>query len=421
MHRLFLIFDSALLAATVCIAGAWVARFFEIGSDGYFYAVICASTVTFCVVFLVGNLRGRDNIDGIFFGPVVRIPAILLLTIGITGWLLQNSSSPDTTCVEDGMNCSNQNDDLDTDISRHDCESAIRHLETMLSHAKELQLSSTALEVLKGAARDVAVCPGDAAKKVHASFLELERRYDQKGSGRKHPEVPLSEDHDEIAKAIVSEGTELDVEPKDDGSAIVITFRQATQNAPRQEPRTDDASKEEADRYWQLLYRKEMRFSILEILLRALAKLLGFDVTVEEIMKVVIESNENNKGQPLRDFLDRKNVSAKNRSQLMRYLLRLGVIEEELDPSFAQGVRAFVTNDLTTGICFDLISEITSDQSIHIRIDRNEFMGDLRNSSESERKRIVDDVKACIRMNLDNSSSAKALKQFHENLGKAYE
>lgn len=422
MHRPFLIVDSALLAATVGIAGAWVARFFETGGDGYFYA-IGAGAFTFSVVFHVGNLRGRNNIDGIFFGPVIRIPAVLLLTTGIAGWSLQNSPSPD-------------NDDPDPLTGRHsDCESAISYLKTMLTNAEKSEFPSVALVALAGPAREVALCSGPAAKDVHDLYLRFKSKndqedtYDQEELTKEISNTPPSKDRDDIANAIAkaivrlpSKNTKPDVKPKDDDSDILITSPQAPRNESWQEPDADGAPKEGAGGSLQLSYHREMRKNILSILLDLLANLFGLDITVEEIERVVVRSNNDNRGKPLRDFLDKK-VNAMARPWLITNLLRLGMIEKSQlnEDYFAQGVLAFVTNDLTTGICFDLVWQVTKDPSFNTKVKLEGLMADWANKESSERNRIKDDIETCARRTLKNKDHGEALKLFNLYQGKALE
>ena len=427
MHRLFPVADSVLVAVAVGAVCVAAVGFVGAESNGYWYALGVA-VATLSLVFIVGSRQGRDKVDGVFFGPVVRSFFLLLLTAGIVGWALQpsapeNGSKPDAEGRGSGLS-----DGLDSDSRRAaQCDEDVDRLEAMLREARERELRQETslnyvdLEELRGAATTVAYCPGDAATNAHDSFTAFIK------ARNKSRDAAPPDDHEAIARAIVqrpSQDADLDIgTPIEDeaGPGVVIVLP----NMPRggsgtQQPSEGgsgtgmpseggshegsvDATNNRAT--VTKIYRREMRFNILSLLLGALGFGFGTTISVEEIEAGVLASNPENKGKPLHDFLEAKNLGAAARSRIVAHLLRVGAVEEPLDPSFAQGVRAFVTNDLTTGICFSLISRVSGESSFRLATIRPEgLMRAWSLLQQSTRTRIVRDVEVCIRENTDDEA-----------------
>ena len=427
MHRLFPVADSVLVAVAVGAVCATAVRFVGAESDGYWYALGVA-VATLGLVFIVGSRQGRDNVDGVFFGPVVRSCFLLLLTAGIVGWALQPSAPENGSkrdADEPGSGLSGRRA-LDADRSAQ-CEADVSRLEAMLRKARERELRAATslndieLEELTSVATTVAFCPGDAATEAHHSFKEF---ITVRNKGR---EARPPDDHEAIARAIVQRpsmdadlniGARIEDEagpgvliilpntPRD-GSGTQVPSEGASATVMPSEGGSQEGAVDGTNNRATVtkVYRKELRFNILSLLLGALGFGFGTTISVEEIEAGVLASNPENKGKPLHDFLEEKNLGAAARSRIVAHLLRVGAVEEPLDSSFAQGVRAFVTNDLTTGICFSLISRVSEASSFRLAPIRPEgLMRDWSRLPQSTRTRIVRDVEVCIRENTDDEA-----------------
>ena len=429
MHRLFAVTDSVLVAVAVGAVCAAAVRFLDAENDGYWY-VLGVATATLGLVFIVGSRHGRDNVDGVFFGPVVRSFFLLLLTAGMVGWALQPSAPENGPKADVDRPGSSLSDGPDSDAHRSaQCEADVSRLERMVRRARgrELRegtsLNYVELEELKGVATTVAYCHGDAATNAHNSFKEFIKA---RNKGR---EATPPNDHEAIARAIVQRqrvDADLDIgAPMEDeaGPGVLVVLPKQPRGGSGTQFPSEDGSHEGAvggtnnRTTVKKVYRREMRFDILSLLLGALGFGFGTTVSVEEIEAGVLASSQENKGKPLHDVLEAKNLGAAARSRIVAHLLRVGAVEEPLDPSFAQGVRAFVTNDLTTGICFSLISRVSGASSLRLATIRPEgLMRAWSRLPQSSRTRIAREVEVCIRENTDDEAIRQdALKLFRSD------
>lgn len=418
-NRLFPATDSVLLAATVWAVGISAARVLEGGSTAYWSAFV-AGVVTFAGAFFFGGRRGRSNVDGVFLGPRPRICAMLFLVAAIGTYVLQGPTDPvENELVFNGgrerpIDCGAATEDL---LDKIDAAAQAGH-----QNCGDLVILRQAATPLKTR------CLDEGSANALKAYQDTIRKYQatcQEPTQKLAAAIVQPIGKDKLIHVIKGDppGVEVEIPAIPDGSPDQEPPATGEKDRPSSPDVGESGGKTAAaDGRTRVSYSAGMREQLLRILLaimRLQFPLLSL-VSEKELLQGILNSNPENRGEPLRRLFDDMKLSPAARSQLTAYLLRTAKVAARADPDFARGVHAFVAADLATGICFGLISRVTEkNASARPESPEKTLMDTWRDQERSQRDRTTNDVEECIRANTDGEDTRAALEEFEKDRGVA--
>ncbi len=370
MIRPFQILDSMLLAAAVFAISVSILLLMRDAAAIPWIYITVFSSIMFAVLASIGTQRGRQNLDGVIIGPFIRISAIFVLLGAGSFWLwlwlgraaMEDRSSPD-------------NKELSAD-----CRQRLDRVEAMYSALNQIVDRVRAgsvdaaefrakFNMLEGSDRHLHTCQGsevtDHVNRRDALIKNLREYYN------KPTEQPvanlidvITKNHDKTgnrAKPTYVVETEKPRETSTPSKVYLVVENQdqpQTDNSATKDGGSSGTANPSQSRR-RVEYRSEYRAPLLAVLLGGFGIQWGStSVTVDEVETAVEQEKKQNSGKPLDDLFDRKNLTQTQRSEFVRKLLELGLLEEATGSEWGSGIKTYISKRKETELCLAISREV---------------------------------------------------------------
>lgn len=425
MIRLFPTLDSLLLAAAVFAVSGCLG--FLMGGEKanpWFYAMVLAG-LSLVLLLYFGRRRGRNNLDGVFIGPVLRISALVIL-VGAGGlWLWLAAPAADPVCADCAPPGPKQQSE--------NCRQRLERVENMLSALKEIAgggrdgLADSAefrakFNSVDGSDYLLVECGGseidDHVHRRNALIKELREYYERP------TQQPLANIADAItknpAKTADPEKPPYAVETEPPGvqdalPKVYVVFDDPIQSAPpgAGSPGNGGSGTENPPSTRRRVeYRAEFRPDLLKIILG------GFGwgavkITVEEVEGAIEEVKKQNSGQPLDDLFDKKNLTQTERNAFIQKLVELGLLEEAAGSEWSKSMKIYISQRLGTALCTAISRDIGLSPMPSRGTDLNELLTRRVGRSPQDRIEIDAEVRGCLE-GLAGDRTPRALDRYQK-------
>ncbi len=427
--RPFPTLDSLLLAAAVfAVSGCLVFLLGGEKANPRFYAMVLAGLGLVLLLYL-GRRRGRNNLDGVFIGPVLRTSALVILVAAGGLWLSLWLATPaaDQVCAD----C----DDPVLKRRSEDCRRRLERVENMLSALKELAgggrdgLADSAdfrakFNSVDGSDYLLADCGGseidDHVRRRDALIEELREYYE------KPTQQPLANIADAITKNPAKTADPekppyaVETEPRGIQDAlpkVYVVFDDPIQSAPpgAGSPGNGGSGTENpSSTRRRVEYRAEFRPDLLKILLGGFGFGWGaVKITVEEVEGAVEEVKKQNSGQPLEDLFDKKSLTQTERNAFIQKLVELGLLEEATGSEWSKSIRIYLSQRLGMALCMAISRDIGLSRMPSEGTDLNELLTRRVGRSPQDRIEIDAEVRSCLE-GLAGDRTPRALDRYQK-------